>query len=467
MRITNPPVRLPHVAHLFVALGVFVGACANADGTGTLGGQGSDNGASAGTIAGGDGGSGGGGGGGASSSGGGGGASTGLPCNVSAILQKNCATCHGATPSFGAPNPLVTYADLTKSGADGKEYATVQKRMHATQGVMPPSPSSPLSAADLKTFDDWVAAGAPPSDAACSTDGADAGPAVKPLSCTPDQFIRSTTAFTMPPNTPDVYMCYGFDVPTTAKRHVVGFGPKIDNPKIVHHLLLFQADSSYGTTPQQCSATTSAQWRLVTGWAPGGPNMETPPEAGFPEEGTTHWILQVHYNNASGQNAGQVDKSGYDLCTTDKLRPNDAAVMAPGTLKMTLPPRATTDITCNWSPMLIGKVHFFGATPHMHKLGTKMSTYVTHNGVKTKVVDQQNFDFNYQSAYPASVDLQDGDTVSTRCAWNNTTDQAVQWGENTGDEMCFNFIPYYPKINSGLWSWTTPSILASCTPTAP
>jgi hypothetical protein len=195
--------------------------------------------------------------------------------------------------------------------------------------------------------------------------------------------------------------------------------------------------------------------------------METPPEAGFPEEGTTHWILQVHYNDTTGKNAGLVDKSGYDLCTTDKLRANDAAVMAPGTLQMNIPPRATTDITCDWSPMLIGKVHLFGATPHMHKLGTKMSTYVTHNGVKTKVVDQQNFDFNYQSAYTASVDLEDGDTVSTRCAWNNTTDQAVKWGENTGDEMCFDFIPYYPKIDSPLWSWTTPSILGNCSPTKP
>lgn len=462
MRITN--LLSPQVAPLALAVAALVAACANADGT-TLGRQDpQENGASAGTVTkdGGGGGGSGGGGGGDGVNGGG------LPCDVAAILQKNCATCHGATPSFGAPNALVTYADLTKAASSGKMYEHVKDRVHATKGVMPPSPSSPLSAAELATFDAWVAAGAPASDAACGPSGADAGPAVKPLSCTPDQFVRAGTPFTMPTGKADIYMCYGFEVATTAKRHVVGFAPKIDNPKIVHHLLLFQADAAYGTTPQECSSTTSASWRLVTGWAPGGPNMETPPEAGFPEDpGTTHWILQVHYNNTSGQAAGQVDKSGYDLCTTDKLRANDAAVMAPGTLQMTLPPRATTDITCDWSPLLIGKVHLFGTTPHMHKLGTKMSTYVTHNGVKTKVVDQQNFDFNYQSAYPASVDLEDGDTVSTRCAWNNTTDQAVKWGENTTDEMCFNFIPYYPKIDSPLWSWTTPSILGSCSPTKP
>ncbi len=451
---------------LLAVVAAHAAACATAPSFGSFGdGEGSGNGAAAGTVRSADGGGAYDRGGGGSGDGTGGG---GLPCDVSAVLEKNCATCHGATPSFGAPNALVTYADLTKSGPSGKMFDLVQKRMHATQGVMPPSPASPLGASDLGVFDAWVAAGASASTAACGPSGADAGPAVKPLSCTPDTFVRAGTPFTMPAGKADIYMCYGFEATTTAKRHVVGFAPKVDNAKMVHHLLLFQADAAYGTTPQECSSTTSASWRLVTGWAPGGPNMETPPEAGFPEDpGTTHWILQVHYNNTSGQAAGQVDRSGYDLCTTDKLRPNDAAVMAPGTLNMTLPPRATTDITCDWSPLLIGKVHLFGATPHMHKLGTKMSTYVTHNGVKTKIVDQQSFDFNYQSAFPASADLEDGDTVSTRCAWNNTTDTAVKWGENTTDEMCFNFIPYYPKIDSPLWSWTTPSILGSCHPTAP
>jgi len=391
----------------------------------------------------------------------------GLPCEVSKILQTDCQTCHGATPSYGAPSALVTYADLTKTAAGGgKEYDAVKTRIHATVGAMPPSPSAPLAAADLQRFDAWIAAGAPPSTEACGS-SPDAGPGVKPLSCTPDQFIRSPTKFTMPANTQDIYMCYGFDVTTTSKRHVVGFGPKIDNPKIVHHLLLFQTDASYGTTPQPCTASGSISWRLVSGWAPGGQNLETPPEAGFPEVGTTHWILQVHYNDASGKNVGQTDNSGYDLCTTDKLRPNDAAVMAPGTIKMTLPPRATTDITCEWNPLLLGKVHVFGATPHMHTLGTKMSTYVTRAGQKTKVVDPPSFDFNYQTYYPTSADIQDGDTVSTRCAWNNSTDQSVTWGENTGDEMCFDFLSYYPAVTSPLWSWTTPSMFASCSPTPP
>jgi hypothetical protein len=266
----------------------------------------------------------------------------------------------------------------------------------------------------------------------------------------------------MPSGKTDVYTCYGFDVTQPNKKHVIGFGPHIDNTKIVHHLLLFQSDSSYSATPKECNVGSAAGWRLVTGWAPGGQPMEAPAEAGFPQEGTTHYILQIHYNNVSGQNAGQVDKSGYDLCTTSELRPNDAEMLAFGTLDITLPPRATTDISCEWAPTLLPDLHFFATSPHMHKLGKGMSTYIKRGGQSIKVVDQPAFDFNAQVGYPISVDLKSGDSVTTRLVWNNTGDTTVKWGEGTTDEMGFNFVAYYPKIVTPLWSWVVPSALADC-----
>jgi hypothetical protein len=35
-----------------------------------------------------------------------------------------------------------------------------------------------------------------------------------------------------------------------------------------------------------------------------------------------------------------------------------------------------------------------------------------------------------------------GDNVITTCTYNNDTNNAVTFGENTGDEMCFNFALY-------------------------
>ena len=40
--------------------------------------------------------------------------SSGLPCEIRAILVSYCDSCHGAAPVGGAPRSLVTYDDLTR-----------------------------------------------------------------------------------------------------------------------------------------------------------------------------------------------------------------------------------------------------------------------------------------------------------------------------------------------------------------
>ncbi|HTU63472.1 MAG TPA: hypothetical protein VMF89_33650, partial [Polyangiales bacterium] len=60
------------------------------------------------------------------------GGGTTLPCEVSQLMQANCGACHGATPTSGAPMPLVTYADLlapAKSDATKKVHQVVAERI--------------------------------------------------------------------------------------------------------------------------------------------------------------------------------------------------------------------------------------------------------------------------------------------------------------------------------------------------
>lgn len=40
--------------------------------------------------------------------------------------------------------------------------------------------------------------------------------------------------------------------------------------------------------------------------------------------------------------------------------------------------------------------------------------------------------------------LQTGDRVTTTCTYQNNTSKTVTFGENTGNEMCFNLVVYYP-----------------------
>lgn len=398
---------------------------------------------------------------------------TGLPCDVDKVLKSRCQTCHGAETRYGASVPLVTWADLQKAapGASGKKvYELAASRIHDASRPMPPTPNPLLTAPEMATFDAWIAAGAKSSGETCTSPKADDG--VKPLSCKPDTTLKAGAKFAMPQGVVDEYVCVGVDINLTSKRHITALAPRVDNKTILHHILLFQSPKAESGTPTPCAAFGSAAWKLVAGWAPGGNNLELPAEAGFPEEkGTTHWVLQLHYNNAKNL-AGQEDNSGYDLCTTETLRPNDAGVVAFGSTKFSIPPRSTTTVKCDYKlPATFKNVKFFNASPHMHTRGTAISTerLPGGTGAPETVFANPAFNFENQANFPIKATVAPGDVMRTRCTWKNAGDTSLAFGENTGDEMCFDFIGYYPNIPDktlfGLpvFTWITPSQGATCT----
>src|SRR5207249_2746001 len=69
-------------------------------------------------------------------------------------------------------------------------------------------------------------------------------------------------------------------------------------------------------------------------------------EAGFAEDATTHFVVQAHYLNPTHA-SGLTDSSGFDLCTTDQLRPNDADVLAFGTQNILLPAHTSVTLNCD------------------------------------------------------------------------------------------------------------------------
>jgi hypothetical protein len=390
---------------------------------------------------------------------------TGLPCDVDAVLKARCQTCHGAQTQYGATSSLVTYDDLVK------DQERVRARIKDDTRPMPPTPNARLTAAEIATLDGWFAAGAKPSSEACTTDKPDDG--VKPLSCKPDTILKAAAPFTVQQGgSPDQYVCFGVEVNLTKKRHITALAPHTDNKKVLHHILLFQSPQAESPQATPCAAFGSASWKLVAGWAPGGANVELPPEAGYPEEkGTTHWVVQLHYNNAANL-AGQVDQSGYEMCTTEDLRPNDAGVLAFGSTKFTIPPRSTTTLRCDYKlDQTFANVKFFNGSPHMHNLGTAMSTerIPGGNGTPEKVLDQPGFDFSNQANFPVKASVNPGDVMRTRCTWKNPGDTSVGFGEGTADEMCFDFLSYYPNIpdktflGAPIFTWITPSLRATCT----
>ena len=98
-----------------------------------------------------------------------------LPCAIAALLAANCQSCHGTTPTRGAPMSLVTHADLAAPSPSKPSItvaASAVTRISATDGSnMPPSPAAPLSADDIATFDAWVSSGFPASGCTTQTGG--------------------------------------------------------------------------------------------------------------------------------------------------------------------------------------------------------------------------------------------------------------------------------------------------------
>ena len=405
---------------------------------------------------------------------GGGGSGT-MPCEVEAIVKARCQSCHSAQPVYGATMPLMSQADFqaaAKSDPTKKVYELSDTRIHSTTAPMPPPPNMALDAAELATFSAWLAQGAPAAEDKCGGTGGSGGAGgsggggTTGLSCTPDTQLRAATPYAMPKTEADQYICFGVDVPVSAKRHITAIAPNIDNDVIVHHMLLFSTSGTNDPNPTSCLGQPSGS-RLVAVWAPGGQALELPTEAGMPLEGTAHFLVQVHYSNLNGLD-GQTDRSGFSLCTTDQLRPNDADVLAFGTVQgINVPAHGSQDITCTLTvPAMNPTTKIYGIMPHMHKLGTIISAEVQKSGGGTVPLTNRN-PWNFDTQYWDTVDTTIGpnDVVSTRCAWTNPGSSNVKFGEKTSDEMCYVFASYYPRLP--LPNWQLPAISSTCVPTPP
>ncbi|MDP3155132.1 MAG: hypothetical protein Q8N23_20800 [Archangium sp.] len=94
-----------------------------------------------------------------------------LPCEVAQVLAKHCLSCHGPTPGSGAPDSLVTRADLLEESFRGGTLgARSVERMKDTQFPMPPAYAGPrATAAEIAAVERWVDAGQPAGTCSSTT----------------------------------------------------------------------------------------------------------------------------------------------------------------------------------------------------------------------------------------------------------------------------------------------------------
>jgi len=366
-----------------------------------------------------------------------------LPCDVKAILDAHCATCHGRTPAFGAPMSLVSAGDFRATAPKGADVVgkRVLARIDDDALPMPPPPNARLSAADQTTLANWIGAGAPAGT--CASPGAGVGmlpdsSQVAPLP--PDVTCYHIAARAsaagdkyIVPTTPDLYRCFDYAPPWGDKTvQVVSAQPIIDNSRVLHHWILYNGSAAVQDGANAGCSGAHPNASFITGWAPGGNGLKLPDDVGLRTE-KGGFSLEIHYNNTLGE--GQLDGSGVDVCVTEKLRPKEAAVHWLGTQNLN---KITASGTCQ--PVATGPVTILTSSPHMHLQGRHMKTVINRQGGTSDILIDTPFDFNTQVSYPTPMVINPGDTLTTTCTYATPT----PFGQKTNEEMCYNFVVAYP-----------------------
>ena len=224
-----------------------------------------------------------------------------------------------------------------------------------------------------------------------------------------------------------------FDAPWTSDVQAVAFRPITDNRRVLHHWILYGSDGSF-----------------ITGWAPGADDTHNalPTDVGMYLPTAGKLRLDMHYNNLPGT-VDQEDGSGVEICvisTAAKFRANTAAVV--GLIGNPIVPAQTRvdNVTTCTVDTKMGSATLIAESPHMHTLGVHAKLELVQDGA-TRVLHDAPFNFDQQHSTPLEprVTVKTGDKLIVTCTFQNDTDRVVTFGENTGDEMCFNFVAVYPK----------------------
>lgn len=400
------------------------------------------------------------------------GPSTGLPCDVLDVLQRECQMCHGDTPKFGAPMPLTRYSDLmvpALSDPSRSVHEVMAERLLDEVSPMPPGGEGEIDPADRQVLLDWIDAGAPEDPDSTCAEGEvpedQSGP--EHLPCEPDiEFLAhdaSGAAYEVPSvGADDLYVCFAFDNPVEPGTQGTAWAPVVDDERVVHHMVLYKAiGPALAAGPYPCSFIDQLAHRFVAVWAPGADNLVMPEEAGLDLDGGSY-ILQVHYNNSAGHEDA-LDRSGIAMCTTDEPRQYRAGSVTLGTFLIAVPPgaedfpvygRCGVERTALWPE----KVNVALAYPHMHLNGRSISSKVKRLDpsaglVEETFLDVPNFDWNFAKGYQEDPPFQihRGDEIITKCVYDNPNPYPLLFGEQTNAEMCLNFMLVYPI--DGILDW--------------
>ncbi|XP_077324317.1 dopamine beta-hydroxylase [Lithobates pipiens] len=274
------------------------------------------------------------------------------------------------------------------------------------------------------------------------------------------------------PDKETTYWCYITELPQHfPKHHIVMYEPAITkgHEAIVHHIEVFQCSEDYDTIPHYSGPCDSKMKpeklnhcrHVLAAWAMGAKPFYYPQDVGLSFGGarSSRFLrLEVHYHNPL-ELKGLHDSSGIRLYYTPSLRKFDAGIMELGlvyTPVMAIPPRQKsfyltgycTD-KCTEMALPPDGIQIFASQLHTHLTGRTVTTVNVRDGKEVEIVNiDKHFSPHFQEIrmLKKPVQVLPGDLLITSCSYNTEDRSRVTVGGfSITDEMCVNYIHYYPR----------------------
>lgn len=266
-----------------------------------------------------------------------------------------------------------------------------------------------------------------------------------------------------------------FDLPWQGDRQLLTARMVFDNRAIVHHWDLYTIENLQGADAAIFSARSFLdQIRLkdmkaVVGGGSNPQDAALPDGVGFqlPTGPNVGLLFELHYF-AAEEGGFEEDASALEICVTSKPRPHTAESHALGREHFELPAHTNTNVEADCVPPEMSEpVHLVGFAPHMHAAGTHARLVLHRASGEEIVLHDQPYDFREQRVYwlkspdgQPDVLLEQGDTLSVTCSYDNTLDTTILSGSTKDNEMCSMPVWAWPAgiLNNGL-----PNAATSCT----
>jgi hypothetical protein len=366
---------------------------------------------------------------------------------VSRIVQRNCQECH--RPGEAGPFPLLTRGDL-ESNAEMIRYVVEARTMppwFAGEGSVAMHSDRSLSQGDREDLLAWIDAGMPKGDASDApidrkwTDGWRLG--------TPDQVVEVPKTFKVKADGWMPYVYWRVDAGIDRDRWIRGFEVRVDQPQVVHHVLVFceypQDHPRYRDRPRVRNGLSGYFAAMV----PGQGHLAYP-------DGTAKFLpkgsklrFQVHYT-PNGEACE--DRPRVGLFFNDGPPARELRSRAAFDVRFKIPPGASNHAV-HAAVTFRRPGHIHALMPHMHVRG-KAFRYELElpGGEKRLLLDVPRYDFNWQLAYrlrepllvPAGARLRATAWFDNSAAnpANPDPTKTVHFGEQTWDEMMIGYFDW-------------------------